>query len=206
MNVPGFVDRGKKSIARQVLLLKELANDPCGMGTFFPSSDALANEMASAVTRRVTRQGVVIEIGAGTGPVTAALLRHGVPSGAMIVIEKSPALAECLSERFPDVDVRCCGAEDMHSCITSGKSVSAIVSSLPFRSLPKEVSVSIMSEVERTLAPGGIFVQFTYALVGSMPFIPDGFRKIRSRFVPLNIPPAKVEVYRKPRQEGFVTD
>jgi phospholipid N-methyltransferase len=124
----------------------------------------------------------------------------------MIVIEKSPALAECLSRRFPEVEVRCCGAEEMSACIAGGVRVSAIVSSLPFRSLPCEASASIMSEIERTLAPGGVFVQFTYALIGRMPFIPAGFRKVRSRFVPFNLPPAKVEVYLKPRPESFAED
>ncbi|MDR1510923.1 MAG: hypothetical protein LBS53_14965, partial [Synergistaceae bacterium] len=107
------MSRVKKGIERQILLMKELANDPRGMGTLCPSSDALANEMAAAVSLRMARRGILVEIGAGTGPVTAALLRRGVPSGRMIVIEKSPALAECLSRRFPEVEVRCCGAEEM---------------------------------------------------------------------------------------------
>ncbi|MDR1138130.1 MAG: methyltransferase domain-containing protein [Synergistaceae bacterium] len=203
MSVFGFAGGGRKSIGRQILLLKELAKDPRGMGTMFPSSDALANEMASAVSSRATRRGILIEIGAGTGPVTAALLRRGVPARRMIVIEKSPTLAEYLSKRFPEVNVRCCGAEEMNACVAHDDCVSAIVSSLPFRSLPKEASMSIMSEVERTLVPGGVFIQFTYAVVGNMPFIPAGFRKVRSRFVPFNLPPAKVEVYLKPRTKIF---
>ena len=206
MDVLGLVNKGKNGIGRQILLLRELANDPRGMGTLCPSSAALANEMAAAVSPNMVRRGILIEIGAGTGPVTAALLRQGVPSGRMMVIEKSPALAECLSRRFPDVDVRCCGAEEMSACVALGARVSAIVSSLPFRSLPKEVSMSIMSEVERTLVPGGVFVQFTYAVIGSMPFIPSRFRKVRSRFVPFNLPPAKVEVYIKPRSKDFAAD
>jgi phosphatidylethanolamine/phosphatidyl-N-methylethanolamine N-methyltransferase len=206
MDILGFVGKRKNSIGRQILLMKEMVNDPRGVGTLFPSSDALADEMASAVSPRMIRRGILIEIGAGTGPVTAALLRRGVPSCKMVVIEKSPALVECLSERFPDVDVRCCGAEEMGACVARGDRVGAVVSSLPFRSLPKEASVSIMSEVERTLAPGGIFIQFTYAFIGRMPFIPAGFRKVRSRFVPFNFPPAKVEVYLKSRSKDSVAN
>jgi phospholipid N-methyltransferase len=201
MDILGFVGKRKDSVGRQILLMKEMVNDPRGMGTLCPSSDALANEMAAAVSPRMARSGILIEIGAGTGPVTAALLRQGVPPHRMVVIEKSPSLAECLSKRFPNVDVRCCGAEEMSACVARGTRVSAIVSSLPFRSLPEEASISIMSEVERTLAPSGVFIQFTYAVIGSMPFIPPGFRKVRSRFVPFNFPPAKVEVYLKPRSK-----
>ena len=107
-------------------------------------------------------------------------------------------------KRFPHVDVRCCGAEEMSVCLPESARVSAIISSLPFRSLPREVSISIMREVERTLSSGGIFVQFTYALVGKMPFIPAEFRKVRTRLVPFNVPPARVEVYLKPRDKGVI--
>jgi phospholipid N-methyltransferase len=200
----GFVDRRKKGLARQVLLLRALTQNPRGMGTLFPSSSALAGAMAGAVSPRMTKSGVFVELGAGTGPVTEALLKRGIPAEKLIVIEKSPVLAECLLKRFPNVDVRCCGAEEISACLPENARVSAIISSLPFRSLPREVSVSIMREVERTLSFGGIFVQFTYALVGKMPFIPDGFRKVRTRLVPFNVPPAKVEVYLKPRTNGAI--
>ena len=204
MDREGFVDRRKKGLVRQMLVLKALARNPRDMGTLFPSSSYLAGAMAGAVSPHMAKNGVFVELGAGTGPVTEALLKRGIPPERLIVIEKSPALAECLLERFPHVDVRCCGAEEMSACLPEGTRVSAIISSLPFRSLPREVSVSIMREVERALSSGGIFVQFTYALVGKMPFIPDGFRKVRTRLVPLNVPPAKVEVFLKPRDTGVM--
>ncbi|MDR1651481.1 MAG: methyltransferase domain-containing protein [Synergistaceae bacterium] len=206
MDLSGFVNRKKKSIQQQALMLKELASNPRDMGTLCPSSAALASEMAGALSRSVIKRGACVEIGAGTGPVTAALLDRGVPRERLVVIEKSPALAECLAKRFPGVDVKCRGAEEMGECLAGYPPVSAIISSLPFRSLPEDVSHAIMSEADRVLSFGGIFVQFTYALLGEMPFIPSGFRKVRSRFVLLNIPPAKVEVFLKPRRRGAVTD
>jgi phospholipid N-methyltransferase len=63
-----------------------------------------------------------------------------------------------------------------------------------------------MAEIERTLSPGGIFVQFTYAIMGKMLFIPPTFRKVRSHVVLFNIPPAKVEVYLKPRSKGSIVN
>jgi phospholipid N-methyltransferase len=176
------------------------------MGTIFPSSDALADEMALAVSHRVGHDGVFIEIGAGTGPVTKALLKRGIPADRLVVIEKSPSLAECLEKRFPNVKICCCGAEDMRGCLNGSPRVNAIISSLPFRSLPKEVSLSIMAEIERTLPTGGIFVQFTYAIIGEMPFIPSDFRKVRSHVVLFNMPPAKVEVYVKRRAKCAIED
>ena len=199
MNIGNFVGSRKKDAARQLLILKELASNPRDMGSLCPSSAALAKEMARAVSMRVGPNDVFIEIGAGTGPVTAALLQRGIPSDRLIVIEKSPALAECLVSRFPQVNVSCRGAESMSECLSGSERVRAIVSSLPFRSLPKKVSISIMAEIERVLSPRGLFIQFTYLLAGEMNFIPRGFKKLRSNIIFRNIPPAKVEVYMKPR-------
>jgi phospholipid N-methyltransferase len=202
MDIGNFVGSRKKDAARQLLVLKELAANPRGMGSLCPSSAALANEMARAVPARVKPNDVFIEVGAGTGSVTAALLQRGIPTDRLIVIEKSPALAECLASRFPQVSVNCLGAESMSECLNGGERVRAIVSSLPFRSLPRKVSLDIMAEIEHVLAPRGLFIQFTYALAGEMRFIPPGFKKLRSNIVLLNVPPAKVEVYMKPRSTG----
>ncbi|GHV29981.1 methyltransferase [Synergistales bacterium] len=178
-------------------MLRELARNPRDIGAVCSSSPALANEMARAIHPSLLKSGCLIELGAGTGPVTEALLRRGISRDKLIIVEKSEALAQCLKERFNGATVLCCGAEEISSKIKLSSPVAAIVSSLPFRSLPADVSAAIMSEVGRILAPGGLFVQFTYALLGEMPFITADFRKLRSRFILRNVPPAKVEVFRR---------
>ncbi len=155
--------------------------------------------MASAISQTLIRSGRLVELGAGTGPVTEALIRQGVQPERLYVVEKSEALARGLSARFPGVNILCCGADDIRNRIGDGPPVLAVVSSLPFRSLPEDVSRRIMAELERVLAPGGLYIQFTYALIGEMPFVPAGFRKLRSKIVLRNVPPAKVEVFRKPK-------
>lgn len=180
------------------LVLRELVRAPGDMGAVCPSSPALASAMAESISPSLLGpEDLVAELGAGTGPVTSALLEGGVPHGKLLVLEKSEPLADCLKKKFHGVNVQCAAAEDLEE-IASGKPIRAIVSSLPFRSLPRDVSVSIMNTIESALAPGGLYVQFTYALIGEMPFVPRTFRKIQTRFVFCNIPPAKVEVFRKP--------
>jgi phospholipid N-methyltransferase len=205
----GFVERRRRRLEQHLLLLRELLRKPRDVGSICPSSRALAEEMASALSPSF-RRGFIVELGAGTGPVTDALLRRGVEPRKLVAIEKSEDLAQCLRRKFPGVNVLCCGAEDVNLRLGGVSQVRAIVSSLPFRSLPAEVGEEIMSEVEKILAPGGLFVQFTYALLGEMPFVPRSFRKIRSKVVLRNIPPAKVEVFRKPRKKrdipGLETD
>lgn len=185
--------------------MRALFRNPRDIGSICPSSHALADKMASAISPALARSGRFVELGAGTGPVTEALLKNGVPPERLFAVEKSAALAESLSEKFPDVNVLCCSAEGLYDILGEGPPVKAVVSSLPFRSLPQDVSRSIMREVERILAPGGLYIQFTYALIGEMPFVPQGFRKLRSQVVLYNIPPAKVEVFRKPKSRSAPT-
>lgn len=154
--------------------------------------------MAEAAMSAVGMDGLIIELGAGTGPVTEALLRNGIPPDRLIVVEKQEKLAEMLRARFPSARVLCRSADDLAD-VVDGSPVAAVVSSLPFRSLPEQVCTSIMSEVERMLSPDGLYIQFTYALLGELPFAPRSFEKLRSAVVWLNMPPAKVVVFRKPR-------
>jgi phospholipid N-methyltransferase len=195
----GFVGRNRMRAQRQFLILRELIRQPRVMGTLFPSSPALADEMAGALSPDMLKSGILVELGAGTGPVTEGLLRKGVPPEKLVVVEKSPALAECLSKRFPSVNVICCGAEELRNHIKGEERIRAIISSLPFRSLPFDVGSAIMAEIEAALSPGGLFVQFTYALIGQMLHVPPTFKKVRSHLVLYNLPPAKVEVFRKPK-------
>lgn len=189
-------------IGQTSLLLRELARAPGDMGAICPSSPALADAMAAPISSsQLSPNDLVAELGAGTGPVTDALLGCGVPRDKLLVIEKSESLAACLKEKFRGVDVRCASASDLVT-MAPGKNIRAIVSSLPFRSLPRDISLSVMDAIERALSPGGLYVQFTYALIGEMPFVPKTFRKIQTRFVLFNIPPAKVGVYRKPGSDG----
>lgn len=197
-----IVSSGRSRFERQCLQLRELVRDPRNMGALCPSSHALAQQMAQAVPLDLLDAGICVELGAGTGPVTKALLLHGVPPERLFAVEKSEALAACLAERFTGVNVLCCGAEEISGYLAGRPPVRVVVSSLPFRSLPASVCDAIMTEVAALLVPGGVFVQFTYALFGEMPFVPAEFEKLCSNVVVCNLPPAKVEVFRKPGGRG----
>jgi len=191
------MNKSQSRIRQTGLVLREMMRSPADMGTICPSSRALAGAMADAVSpSRLGPNDLVVELGAGTGPVTAALLSHGVPQSNLLVVEKSEPLAACLKEKFPDLDVRCDAAEDLAG-MAAGRNIRAVISSLPFRTLPRDVSLVIMSEIEKSLSRGGLYAQFTYALLGGMPYIPRSFKRITTRIVLLNIPPAKVVVFRK---------
>ena len=49
--------------------------------------------------------GLVVELGPGTGPVTRALIERGVPPAQLILVEYEAAFCRMLAQRFPGVRV-----------------------------------------------------------------------------------------------------
>jgi phosphatidylethanolamine/phosphatidyl-N-methylethanolamine N-methyltransferase len=151
-------------------------------------------------------EGYVVELGGGTGPVTAALLARGIAPERLIVIEQSAALSRHLRRRFPFIKVVCGNAEQLPELLANYDGpVSSIVSSLPLRSLKAESVQAIVSQCHAVLSPGGVLVQFTYAFWGSSPLEAPGCEKVSSRMVWRNFPPARVDVFTR-RGETAATD
>ena len=51
-------------------------------------------------------QPVVVELGAGTGPVTRAIRQRLAGRGRHLAVELNPRLASVLADRLPDVEVK----------------------------------------------------------------------------------------------------
>lgn len=131
------------------------------VGAVAPSSPKLSELMAS----RVDPDGSpVLEIGAGTGAITRALLQRGLDPGRLFVIERDPSLAAYLEREFPGVRVRC--GEAIHAArILSADSVDCvqtIVSSLPLRNLSAPEQIETVKQMVNALSLGGQLIQFTY--------------------------------------------
>jgi 23S rRNA (adenine-N6)-dimethyltransferase len=71
-----------------------------GRGQHFLRSSKLAAELVRAA--QIQREDVVLEIGAGTGVLTAALARR---AGRLVAVEIDPELAATLQRRLPEVSV-----------------------------------------------------------------------------------------------------
>ena len=180
-----------------VAFLWELIANPRQVGAVVPSSQALAKRMAEMVGR--VDEGYVIELGAGTGAVTSALLERCVPARRLIVIERGAALAEVLRKRFHGVVVLCGDAANLRRLLGrlpqfDQRHISHVVSSLPLRSLPPDKVSGILREVGKALRHGGRFVQYTYALASRGLVLP-GFENRGSSVVWRNVPPARVDVF-----------
>ena len=197
---PDSADRPIKQDPRRSGSLKSFftawADDPRQVGAIAPSSSKLATAMASFVE---DSDRMVVELGAGTGPVTEALLGRGVTPNRLVAIEQSPVLAKALKSRFPHVRVVEGDAGEMSRYLGDhvGK-VGAVVSSLPLRSLPSQVVKNVVREMNQVLAPDGLVIQFTYDPRSGRRF-DEFFERFERRWVWGNLPPARVDVFRRRR-------
>ncbi len=141
----------------------------------------------------------MVELGGGTGAVTAALLKHGIPPWKLVVIERSPTLAHHLRQRFPQLRVVQGDAAQLTQLLDHDRprGVSSIVSSLPLRSLHPTTTRAIAQQLETLLQPDSLFVQYTYDLRGVPPRLLPHFRRRSTRIVWGNLPPARVEVFER---------
>lgn len=170
------------------------ADDPRQVGAIAPSSPRLAEAMASFVD---DRDRLVVELGAGTGPVTEALLARGIEPHRLVAVEQSERLAAKLKARFPQLSIIQGDAGNMRHYLGDhvGR-VGAVVSSLPLRSLPSAVVAQIVQEIDHVLAPDGVVIQFTYDPRAGRRF-DHAFERYDRRWVWNNIPPARVDVFRR---------
>src|SRR5437868_6161253 len=87
----------------EVRFLRSWIEKPLSMGAVTPSSKVLARNMARYVDP--DDDGPVIELGPGTGPVTDALVEHGVDPARLVLVEFNPTYCQLLKQRFPKADV-----------------------------------------------------------------------------------------------------
>lgn len=76
---------------------------PLRVASLHPSSERLSALIAAQAVR--SQDEVVLEVGAGTGPVSRAMIEAGLPPEQLVMIELDPAMCELLRSEFPDATV-----------------------------------------------------------------------------------------------------
>lgn len=180
----------------EVQFIRSWIEKPLSTGAVMPSSKALARTMARYVDPAST--GPVIELGPGTGPVTQALVQHGVDPKRLILVEFNPDFCRLLRTRYPAATVVQGDAYRLRRLLETyvKEPAAAIVSGLPLVTKPVRTRLRLISDAMALLAPGAPFVQFTYAMVTPIPKALSGITAQASELIWLNVPPARVWVYR----------
>ena len=196
--------RGLDSRAGTTLFLKRWLRRPFAMGAVIPSGRLLAEAMAHATVQALDgRTGHIVELGAGTGEVTKALLAAGIAPARLALVERDPELASFLRRHFTEPKIIEGDAARLPRLLADNGTtpIAAVVSGLPLLSLPTEIVNGIVHGVFEALPRGAALVQFTY---GPTPPVPRALREqlrlvgTRGRRIWRNVPPAVVWTFRKP--------
>ena len=140
----------------------------------------------------------MIELGPGTGPVTEALVKRGIDPKRLVLVEFNPQFCRLLRTRYPAATVVQGDAYRLRRLLGSllKEPAAAVVSGLPLVTKPLRTRLRLISDAMALLAPGAPFVQFTYAMVPPIPKALSGIKAEPSELIWLNVPPARVWVYR----------
>lgn len=175
-----------------VSFVQRMARNPRAVGAVSPASVALAEKMASLVDPR--QPGCVLELGPGTGAITKALLRRGMPPERVLAVEADPTFARLLRARFPGLRVIEGDATDAEHVEGLGP-FSAIISSLPLLNFPNHERVGFVEAMLRLLPPGAPFVQYSYGVRPPLPRS-SNLRVALAAKVWRNLPPARIWIFR----------
>jgi phosphatidylethanolamine/phosphatidyl-N-methylethanolamine N-methyltransferase len=181
----------------EVRFIRTWMEKPLSIGSVTPSSRVLARAMAAYVDP--DPKGPVIELGPGTGPVTEALVAHGIDPARLILVEFDPTFCRLLRQRYPAATVVQGDAYSLKRVLGSELSepAAAVVSGLPLFTKPLKTRLKLLYEAFALMDPGAPFVQFTYATIPPIPKALDRVRSEASERIWMNIPPARIWVYRK---------
>jgi phosphatidylethanolamine/phosphatidyl-N-methylethanolamine N-methyltransferase len=181
----------------EVRFIRTWIEKPLSLGAVTPSSRALARTMASYIDP--ARLGPIVELGPGTGPVTEALLEQGIAPSRLVLVEFDPTFCRLLRTRYPAATVVQGDAYNLKRLLAGlmKQPAAGVVSGLPLFTKPLRMRLRLLFEAFALMSPGAPFVQFTYNAVPPLPKRLDRVSAEASERIWMNIPPARVWVYRR---------
>ena len=181
---------------------KQWFKHPQVTASLLPSGAQLARKMMDELPYRAKR---IIELGAGSGVFTHALLERGVAPADLLALDLNEVLCEYLRTRSPGVQVVCGDARELSTIVTAygfldRGPVDAVISGLGLLLMTRKTQFEVLEAAFSVLAPEGCFIQFTYGPLS--PISRDLLYELdlsvqRGGFAWWNLPPATVYVYRR---------
>lgn len=165
-----------------------------------PSSKKLVETVLRPVN--FNRPCTIVELGAGTGPITQAIVDRIGPEHRFVAVENDPDFCKVLRRRFPDVNVLEADATRIAKPLNKMgfKQVDYVLSGLPTPNLPPRAMISLWRWLRNSMTPEGMFIQITVAPFVYKAFYERLFESVEYRMVWRNVPPGGVYYCAGPRQ------
>jgi phosphatidylethanolamine/phosphatidyl-N-methylethanolamine N-methyltransferase len=176
---------------------KRWAAKPLKVGAVVPTGRALTDLMVELAHPDPTAW--TLEIGPGSGAVTEALLRAGIPPERIVAVESDEGFCRLLRERFPSINLIQGDGLKLDQTLGAFRATkfSAVLSGVPILILPETTRIRYIEDALDRLTPGGNVTQLSYSLTPPQEAIPGRFTVDKSKWVTLNLPPGRVWIYRR---------
>ncbi len=150
------------------------------------------------------RARAIVELGAGTGPITRVIAERAHPECRVLVVERDPDFARLLRDRFaalPNFEIISEDVADLSAILLDRgiRSVDHVISGLPVPSFPRVLQRSLFRAVSRVLGPEGTFNQLTEIPWLYRRLYQRQFEEVQFVLEPRNLPPAGTYFCRRPR-------
>jgi phospholipid N-methyltransferase len=190
---------GSEPLRDSFEFLRGFLRHPARVGSVVPSSHRLEQRLVRGA--RVDQAHNVVELGPGTGGTTAALLR-AMPAGArLLAIELDDQFQRLVGNSIADprLVVQLGSAEHLVQLLAAHRMgpPDAIVSGIPFSTMPPEVSDRVAAAVALALRPGGRFVAYqvrSHVARFMAPYLGEPV----THWEMVNVPPVRVFSWTKP--------
>ena len=191
----------RPTLADPLAFLRGWSRDPVAVGLPFASSYWTARRLAQAVHEAaIPGSGPILELGAGTGAVTEALIATGCAVDQLIVVERDAELCGALARRFAGLQILHGDALELGRVLADARipAVGVVLSGLPMRVVPQQAAVRCYAQAFRLMPIGGAIIQYTYGF--RPPVDPaEAVLKLDATFVGRewrNVPPMGIWSYR----------
>jgi phosphatidylethanolamine/phosphatidyl-N-methylethanolamine N-methyltransferase len=183
-----------QDIANAGLFFRRWMANPLQMGSIVPSSAALCRRIVAQT--KAAPDEVVLELGAGTGVISKALLENGLEPERLFVVEIVPDMADHLRQTLPGAQIVEGDARRLSALIPTefhGK-IGTVIVGIPLVLLPLAEQRRFIDAIE-AVAPGRGFILYSYCVTSPLPWKKHGLVPKREAWTPLNFPPASVWRY-----------
>ncbi len=178
-----------------LLMLGKFIRHGSTIASFVPSSRFLSKALLRGIDWDAAQ--CIVELGAGTGPVTKQMVKRAKPHTKLIVIEQDADFCRRLRDKFHAhsnlevVEGDACRLDQ----ILAERGITMcdhVLCGLPTPSMPGPAREAIMAAAQKVMHPDGLFRQLTNMPWVYWRFYKNYFEHVRFKLVPWNFPPAGV--------------
>lgn len=183
---------------RSIDFFRGFIRSPEQVGSVIPSSRFMERRITSMA--ELSEAQCVVELGPGTGGTTRAILEAMPPEGRLLTIELDAQFSELLNDiGDPRLICHIGSAADLGDILIEYglPAPDAVISGIPFSTMPRQVADTIIEEIGEQLAPGGRFLAYQFRGHVARISEPVLGKPSETEFELFNIPPMRFYLWRR---------